>query len=86
MDGFLLPGFHWNYYFSKALNSKKEKLTDIGFLLVFPGLKELVSFQWIWISRLMFVEHQSTSNANIQSCGRVCKSIIAYSFAYCNYW
>jgi hypothetical protein len=41
------------------LNSKKKKLTDIGFM-VFPGLKErYFSMDLDW--RSMFVEHQSTS-------------------------
>jgi hypothetical protein len=36
-------------------------LTDIGFLLVFPGLEErYFSMDLDWF-RLMFVEHQSTS-------------------------
>ena len=44
-DGwFHKPGFHWDKYFSKELNSKKKKLTDIGFLLVFPGLVEKALF------------------------------------------
>ena len=48
-------------FFSGIGFKKKEKLTDIGFLLVFPGLEErYFSMDLDWF-RLMFVEHQSTS-------------------------
>jgi hypothetical protein len=38
--GRIKAGFHWDKYLSTGLEFKKKKLTDIGFLLVFPGLKE----------------------------------------------
>jgi len=41
---FLKANFSSDKYFFQRIKTKNKKLTDIGFLLVFPGLKELVFF------------------------------------------
>jgi len=51
-------------------------LTDIG-LFGFHGFGKTGSFQWIWILRLMFVEHQSTSGTKISTRCTYCKSSTA---------
>jgi hypothetical protein len=47
----LKPDFHWDNYFSKVLNSKKKKLTDIGFI-GFSRIRGIFIFQWIWITMI----------------------------------
>ena len=56
--------------------SKKQKLTDIGFIGFFRGYSDWVSFQWIIGSGLMFMEHQPTSDAKIDRQQALHKSAI----------